>query len=255
MSRVLCWFSCGAASALASKLAIKKYGGRCEIAYCASTLSSEHPDNLRFLRDVSMWLNRPINMLFSKDYKDIYDVYDKTGWLVGPDGARCTAELKKIVRRKHQREDDIHVFGLTADEQIRIDRFPIGEPDLTCDWILRDQGVTKSDCYRAIREAGIEMPAMYLLGYKNNNCIGCVKGQMGYWNKIRVDFPQQFDRMAKQERKMGVAICKSYAGDGLRKKVFLDELDPTAGRFDAEPDIECGVVCVWTQTKLELEPT
>ena len=30
---------------------------------------------------------------------------------------------------------------------------------------------------------------MYDLGYPNNNCIGCIKGGMGYWNRIRKDFP------------------------------------------------------------------
>lgn len=35
---------------------------------------------------------------------------------------------------------------------------------------------------------------MYDLGYANNNCIGCVKGGIGYWNKIRIDFPEESDR-------------------------------------------------------------
>ncbi len=37
---------------------------------------------------------------------------------------------------------------------------------------------------------------MYDLGYPNNNCIGCVKGGMGYWNKIRKDFPEVFQKRA-----------------------------------------------------------
>jgi hypothetical protein len=93
-------------------------------------------------------------------------------------------------------------------------------------------------------EAGIEIPAMYKLGYTNNNCIGCVKGQQGYWNKIRIDFPEVFERMAKLERELNVAINKTYAGDGKRKRVFLDELDPQAGRYTMEPNIECGVLCM-----------
>jgi hypothetical protein len=85
---------------------------------------------------------------------------------------------------------------------------------------------------------------MYKLGYNNNNCIGCVKGQAGYWNKIRVDFPDAFDRMAKMERKLNVAINKTYAGDGKRKRIFLDELDPSAGRNVPMPEIDCGVLCI-----------
>jgi hypothetical protein len=243
MSRVLCWFSCGAASALAAKLAIDKYGDRCEVLYC-DTLKYEHPDNVRFLMDVQGWIGRPIELLRSTEYTDIFDVYDRTGWLVGPGGARCTTELKKKVRRRYQHPDDIHVFGFTVEEQHRIQQLETGEPDLQCDWLLRDRSIRKNGCYSALFRAGITLPAMYRLGYKNNNCIGCVKGQMGYWNKIRVDFPEAFARMAAQERKMNVAINKSYAGDGKRKLVFLDELPPDAGRYEVEPDIECGVLCL-----------
>lgn len=240
--RHLVWFSFGAASAVAAKLAVEKYPD-CEILNC-DTLKYEHPDNPRFMRDVEKWIGREVTLLRSDKYNNIYDVFDRTGWLVGVGGARCTTELKKNVRKKYQRDGDIHIFGLTSDEENRIDRFEDENYDIEMEWILRDNGISKNDCYRIIQEAGIELPMMYKLGYNNNNCIGCVKGQMGYWNKIRVDFPEMFEKMAKQERKMNVAICKSYAGDGKRKRVFLDELDPSAGRGVPMPDIECGVLCV-----------
>ena len=243
MSRVLVWFSCGAASAIAAKLAVEKYGDRCEVLYC-DTLAYEHPDNPRFLADVARWIGQDIKLLRSQKYTDIFDVFDKTGWLIGVGGARCTTELKKNVRKAYQRLGDLHVFGLTADEGKRIERFEDENPDLDVEWILADQNVTKKDCYRRLQDASIELPTMYKLGYNNNNCIGCVKGQAGYWNKIRVDFPEAFARMAKQERKMNAAINKTYAGDGKRKRVFLDELDPSAGRELPLPDIECGVLCI-----------
>jgi hypothetical protein len=43
---------------------------------------------------------------------------------------------------------------------------------------------------------------------------------------------------------MNVAINKTYAGDGKRKKLFLDELPQDAGRGIKEPNIECGVLCI-----------
>ena len=240
-TRVLCWFSCGAASAVAARLAVHRYGPACEVLYC-DTLAYEHPDNLRFLRDVEVWIGKPIKLLRSSRYTDIFDVFRRTGWLVGPSGARCTTELKKRVRRDYQRPDDLHIFGLTADEAARIERFE-AQNDEDFEWILADEGITKTDCYQIVQRAGIRLPEMYRLGYQNNNCIGCVKGQQGYWNKIRVDFPDAFERMARLEREMDVAINKTYAGDGKRKRVFLDELDPDAGRNVPEPDIDCGVLC------------
>jgi len=169
--------------------------------------------------------------------------FEKTGWLIGVGGARCTTELKKNVRKEYQRDGDIHIFGLTADEGKRIEQFEDSN-QLELEWVLYDNNITKTDCYKILNKENIELPAMYKLGYNNNNCIGCVKGGQGYWNKIRVDFPLKFEKMAKLERKMNVAICKSYAGDGKRKRVFLDELDQNSGRDVPMPDIECGTLCV-----------
>lgn len=248
-NRVLVSFSCGAASAVAAKMAVEKYGARVEVIYC-DTLKYEHPDNVRFLNDVSSWIGKPITIIRSKKYTDIFDVFEKTGWLVGPAGARCTLELKRSVRKNYQRPDDTHVLGLTCDEQNRIDRFEDNN-SIDVDWILRDNNISKRDCYALLQKASIDLPTMYLLGYNNNNCIGCVKGQQGYWNKIRVDFPEAFTRMAKFERKIGVAINKTYAGDKTRKPIYLDELDPKAGKGVPLPDIECGAICVRPEGRTE----
>jgi hypothetical protein len=84
-----------------------------------------------------------------------------------------------------------------------------------------------------LERLGIKRPAMYDLGYSNNNCVGCVKGGMGYWNKIRVDFPEIFNQRAKLEREIGHSCLK---------ECFLDELDPDKGKNNVViPD--CGIMC------------
>jgi len=241
-TREIVWFSCGVASAVAAKLASEQYPN-CEIVYC-DTLKYEHSDNARFMKDVEKWTGKEIKIIKSEKFNDIYDVFNRTKWLAGVAGARCTLELKSRVRKAYQEVGDLHIFGLTFDEQKRIDRFERSNQDIELCWILKEAGVTKSDCYNIIRNACIEIPAMYKLGYNNNNCIGCVKGGAGYWNKIRTDFPDTFERMSKMERTLNVAINKSYAGDGKRKRVFLDELPVDAGRFSKNEDIECGVMCI-----------
>lgn len=243
--RVLAWFSCGSASAVAAKLAVERYGADCEVCYC-DTLAYEHPDNRRFLADVERWIGVPITVLRSDTYTDIYDVFRKTRWLVGPGGARCTTELKKNVRTAYQRPDDVHVFGLTVDEYARADRFLRTNHDLTIELPLIDQKIKKAECHTRIWAAGIEAPAMYRLGYANNNCIGCVKGGTGYWNKIRRDFPATFDRMAHLERELDAAICKrEWVEEGHRRRarVFLDELPPDVDDGQLPLDMECGVGC------------
>ena len=84
---------------------------------------------------------------------------------------------------------------------------------------------------------------MYKLGYNNNNCIGCVKGRAGYWNKIRKDFPHIFEKMSKVERDLGISINQKMI-KGKIHRVFLDELSPNDGHNIKEPDIDCGVLCI-----------
>ncbi|EPC3578884.1 TPA: hypothetical protein R8G48_003009 [Citrobacter braakii] len=50
------WFSCGAASAVAAKLTIDKYGNTHEIRVLNNPVAEEDEDNVRFLHDVERWL-------------------------------------------------------------------------------------------------------------------------------------------------------------------------------------------------------
>lgn len=240
MSRTVCWWSAGAASAVATKIVLGE-DPFAVIAYC-DTSTTEHPDNMRFLSECERWYGRPILRLKSSKYKDTWDVYEKTRWLVGIAGARCTTELKKLVRREFQKPDDRHVFGFSVDESKRAARFAANNPEAEAWFPLVDAGLTHADCLAVLRRAEIELPVMYKLGYKNNNCIGCVKGGAGYWNKVREDFPDVFARMATLERTLDVAILKKHA-NGLRLRVFLDELDPGSGNYEAEPEVQCGPAC------------
>lgn len=241
--RVLSWFSCGAASAVATKLALSQ--GPVTIAYCE--VAEEHPDNARFLQDCQEWFGQEIIVLGNDKYqRSIYEVFRSTRFLKGPSGARCTKELKKAVRESFEQHGDRQVFGYTVEEQDRVDRF-IDANNAVDIWpILIERGLTKADCLAMLRNAGIELPEMYKLGYRNNNCIGCVKGEAGYWNKIRLDFPEVFERMAQTEELLGRTVCKrEYTENGVRKleRIPLRELPPDLGRYEAEPDIECGIFC------------
>jgi hypothetical protein len=243
MSRTVVWFSAGAASTVASKLALT-HDPNAVIAYIDP--GSEHEDTPRYLADVGAWLGVNVLTLKSPDYLDVDDVIESTRYIVGPYGARCTGELKRKVRRRFQRPDDRQVFGFTAEEHTRADEFREQNPEVDLWTPLIDSLLTKDDCHALVERAGIRRHAMYELGYKNANCIGCVKGGMGYWNKVRVDFPVVFARRSRQERDIGVSINREEIKvDGRRKSipVFLDELDPQRGDYEAEESIECGLLC------------
>jgi hypothetical protein len=239
--RVISWFSCGAASAYATYLARAKYGDKMEAVYCR--VAEEHPDNMKFLRQFEEATGIKVKIIGdeSMDYS-IYSVFLKRKFIKGQLGAPCTMILKKDVRKRYQRDGDIQIFGYTVDEQDRADRFIDSNNEVDTDFILIEQGKTKPDCMEWFQSMGFDIPTMYKLGYPNNNCIGCVKGGMGYWNAIRRDFPEQFIKMAQLERQLGHALNKDKNG-----QVFLDELDPNRGNFKRDVPADCGFTCEWKE--------
>ena len=227
--RTIVWFSCGACSTVALKLAIDKDKDVIPV-YCDT--GGEHIDNKRFLADVEKWLNVKVIILKNEKYKDHFDVFEKTKFLISPQGARCTVELKKKLRFKFQEPDDIQIFGYSFDEQHRAKRLNESFPEIITEYPLIDNKITKQQSIGYLWKQGIKLPKMYELGYNNNNCIGCVKGGKGYWNKIRKDFPEHFDRMSKIERELNIRIHDK----------FLDEMNENEGNHKNE-QITCDFVC------------
>lgn len=243
MTRIVCWFSCGAASAVATKLAIADNAGKLPLVVARCIVREEHPDNDRFADQCAEWFGVPITNLINEKYDgSIHAVMEKRQYVSGVAGAPCTFELKKKVREQFQQPTDRHVFGYCAEEQDRWDHF-LDANNIDAIAPLIDRGLEHADCLAMVRDAGIELPEMYKLGYQHNNCIGCVKATgAGYWNKIRLDFPAQFDRMAEVSRRLGARMVKV---DGIR--VFLDELPTGTGDYQTEPEIQCGIFCEMAQ--------
>jgi hypothetical protein len=107
-------------------------------------------------------------------------------------------------------------------------------PEFSHEFPLVDKLLSKQDCHAICERLGVKRPIMYDLGYQNNNCIGCVKGGMGYMNKIRKDFPACFKEMAELERTIGHSCLK---------ECFLDELDPDRGRVGKKITLDCNIFC------------
>ena len=244
-NKVVLWFSCGASSAVAGKLAVDKYGDDVDLVYCDT--GGEHESNHKFLKDCEKWYDREIIILKNPNYEDHFDVVEKTKFINSPYGARCTLELKRKMREKSNYCESINIFGYTIEEVERAKNFQRRNIDMLFEWILIDQNISKPDCLGVLWQQGIKLPIMYELGYDHNNCIGCVKGGQGYWNKIRVDFPEHFDKMAKIERKIKASCLKDTDGN----RIYLDELNPKSGNFKKEEPISCGIDCHLVMDKFE----
>ena len=227
----ICWFSTGISSFVACYLA-KDVD---EIIY--THVANQHPDSLRFLHDCEEILGREITVLQSDRYASVDDVIEKTRCINTPYGAPCTQKLKKDVRKQWEREHPDHhtyVWGFDFNEVNRAKRTEQSLTDYDHEFPLIDNGITKEQAHGIAWKLGLKRPVMYDLGYPNNNCIGCVKGGMGYWNRIRQDFPEVFERRAKQEREINHSCIKG---------VFLDELEPDRGNINDEVMEECDIIC------------
>lgn len=236
-NRVVCWFSCGDASAVATSLALKKWP---DAIIARIVIPNEHPDNDRFAADCSRWWGRPILELQDPQKRTVEQVWEQRQFIAGIAGAPCTGELKKEVRYAFQQPDDLHVFGFTCEPREMKRAKRLSETNFECamSFPLIEHGLRKSECHAIVRATGIELAAMYKLGFGNNNCIGCPKGGAGYWNKIRQHFPEVFARRAEQSRRIGARLAVQ---DGQR--IFLDELRPTTGRQKNEVEFDCSSFC------------
>jgi 3'-phosphoadenosine 5'-phosphosulfate sulfotransferase (PAPS reductase)/FAD synthetase len=240
MTRVIAWVSAGAASAIAAKLAIAKYGDDVVLAYCET--GGEHPDNERFLADLVRWYNLPITRLKSEEYESTWEVWEGRDYLSGINGAPCTEILKIAPRLKFQRPGDIHVFGYTSDKRdvVRANRLRLNYPDMAIETPLIDGGLDKLACLAMVENAGIEIPVLYKLGFPNNNCIPCVKATSpDYWSLVRLRFPAEFDRVAALARKLDVRLCRIKD-----ERRFIDEIPadwPTLNPLVPSCDFLCGL--------------
>ncbi|MFH5927429.1 hypothetical protein [Roseomonas xinghualingensis] len=247
MTRIVCWFSAGAASAVATKLALARYHTH-EVVIARCIVPEEHEDNDRFATDCERWFGRPILNLQSSDYASCEEVWAKRRYMAGPGGAPCTIEMKKAVRWAFEREfqPDLQVFGYTAEEAGRASRFRAGNPEVPLVTPLIDEGLTKADCLAMIDRADIEIPAIYRLGFRNANCLGCVKATSpAYWNRIRRHFPEVFGRRAKLSREIGCRLVELH-----KDRIFLDELSPEVGAGEQEPDMDCSLLCAIAEQKI-----
>lgn len=228
----VCWISGGVSSIIAGYLSdnIDKY--------IYIHIDNQHPDTIRFIEECEKILGISVEILQHDSFKSIDDVIRKYRFINSPYGAKCTQVLKKEVRHKWEKEHaDYHityVWGYDKSEEHRAKRLIETYPEFKHEFPLIDKNISKIEAHYIIQKKGIKRPIMYEMGYGNNNCIGCVKGGMGYWNKIRVDFPDVFERMAKLEREIGATCIKG---------VYLDELDVDRGRKQKLIIPGCGVNC------------
>lgn len=206
MNKIICWWSGGVTSAVACKIAIDLFGiNNCYLLMIDT--KNEDEDTYRFKKDCEKWYGKKINTISAipKYYNDIEEVWEKYLSLNVANGAICSPELKREVRKRWQKENSFayQVFGydFSKREMNRALAMSINYPNSMPIYPLLMMGYDKKKCINIILEAGIEVPRSYKWGFKNNNCLktGCVQGGIGYWQLMKRIFPDKFYAMAKRE--------------------------------------------------------
>lgn len=245
MNRILSQFSCGAASAVATKLTLAQYGATHDVRIMNAFVLEEHEDNRRFATDCGNWFGRPITVLRDEKYNaSIIQVFRQRQYIKGPSGAPCTTQLKRKLLASMEQPGDVIVFGYTAEEADRLDDFRERFPDRPVLAPLIDAGLGKEDCKAMVQRAGIRLPIMYEMGYDNANCIGCVKGGEGYFRAIREDFPVYFEALCIVQDEIGPGSWFLRYRSGPRKGERFPLRDLPAGparRNEALPS--CSFFC------------
>jgi hypothetical protein len=207
--KIVCWWSGGITSAVACKIAIDLFGiNNCRIIMIDT--HNEHEDTYRFKSDCEKWYGKSIEVIsgIGENYGSIQDVWIKHKSLNVATGAICSTQLKRRVREKwqEQNEFDHQVFGFEFDKKEfnRALSLTMNHPKAKGIYPLLMMGYDKDDCIRIMSEVGVEIPIMYKMGFRNNNCFntGCVQGGIGYWQKMKRDFPDKFESMAEMEHKL-----------------------------------------------------
>jgi len=230
--KTIAWFSGGVSSFISIYLMQDQID---EIYFI--DVKEQHEDTYRFLKDCEKAIGRKFTIIKNEKTYSATETLRKRRYINGPSGAPCTSELKRKVRQRwEQTQDDLlrYVWGYDSEEKHRAERLLQTTPEHEHVFPLIDAMLTKDEVHGLLERLGIKRPLMYELGFRNNNCVGCVKGGMGYWNMIRKHFPERFYEMAALERDIGATCIKG---------VYLDELDPERGRIEDEVMGECGILC------------
>lgn len=241
--RMVCQFSCGAASAVATKLTLMHHD---DVLIVNAFIEEEDADNRRFLADCEVWFGCKVEVLRDTKYgASTHEVWRRKRYIKGPQGAPCSLELKRKLLDSVSLFDDIAVIGFTKGEEDRLldlqEHFPQTRWSAPC----IEAGLSHEDCCAIVERQGIVLPLMYRKGYRNANCKGCPKGGQAYWQNIREDFPSDFVQISTIQQEIGPGAYFLQFRSGPRKgeRMSLKELPLGRRDMSQEPSFNCSFFC------------
>lgn len=203
MKKNIVFYSGGKGSFVAAKRVIEKHG-KDNVILLFSDTKIEHEDLYRFLDETGEFLGVEVTTI--EDGRTPWQVFKDAKYIGGTRGARCSIELKRLVARKwieerFEKDEVVLHFGIDVFEKERTKGIGRQWQDYDCQYPLMWQPwATYSTVIDEVKKSGIEMPAMYLLGFSHNNCGGfCVKAGLSHYANVLKTMPEKYLQYEKEE--------------------------------------------------------
>lgn len=238
----ICQLSGGAASWLAARRVIDKYGKGNVLLVFADTLF-ESAGLYRFL-DAAV-VNLGARFIRLCEGRDPWQVFEDENFLGNSRADPCSRILKREliddwVSARWEVEDVVHYFGFDWTEEHRLEILrPYFAPARVVAPLSWPPYLSKAQIIDAARQAGLPISGLYEDGFDHDNCAGrCVKAGQAHYAKLLQLRPETYADVEARESKMrarlgNISILRDRTG-GVTKPLPLDEfrLRVHAGQFD-----------------------
>jgi 3'-phosphoadenosine 5'-phosphosulfate sulfotransferase (PAPS reductase)/FAD synthetase len=251
---VIVALSGGLASGYCAHLALSRHPKEDVVLYFNDT-KWEHPDLYRFLDDLAKAFNHPITR--DDDGRSVDDLCFDMRALPNNRMPFCSRVLKAERLKHFFQNGDTIVFGIGPDEAHRAQRIAESYYEFgkrKGKWAkllfpLIAERVSKEEILSFYGRMGIDIPLLYKLGFKHNNCSGgCVRSGKKQWLHLLRVLPDIYRMREETENLVSshlgkpVTFLKDMSLKALREKATA-QMDLQWSLDDDETVSECIGVC------------
>lgn len=217
--KVVVGFSGGITSAWCAEWALKNYP-KDKVILLFHDTKEEDEDTYRFIKDMEKYFNHPI--IEQSDGRSVTELFYDEGCLASNRRSFCSRILKLEQRKKYFHklkkegvEEILLVFGFSKDEWQRVQRAHMGaiQDAYSVRFPIVEVGLAKQKCVEWLVEKNICPPRMYIWS-GHANCLGCVRGSQGYWEKVLENAPDIFE----QRKRLEEEFKSTFMGGALSLK-------------------------------------
>jgi 3'-phosphoadenosine 5'-phosphosulfate sulfotransferase (PAPS reductase)/FAD synthetase len=207
----------------------------------------EHEDLYRFLDDLEDFLCYPITI--DSDGRDPEQLFYDEKILGSNMVPVCSRKLKGEMLQKYVERGDIVYFGIDETEFHRAGRINMIYTGfgVWSKFPLIEQKITKEQVKEKINEIGIEIPVMYKMGFKHNNCSGgCVRQGKASWKLLLETMPDVYAERERLEREFSEKAgkkCTFLKGVSLQQVREAIEMQPDLFNDEDLDGIDCMGFC------------